>query len=147
MKYPSAVAVIIALSGPAHADAHLGAGDPEAGAKAFRQCISCHVVENADGEKLAGKNGKTGPNLFGVVGRQAGTFEGFRYKKHIIAAGEAGLVWNAENLAAYLQHPTKFLRKELDDRSAMSGMAFRVRKEETAADLAAFLATFSEPES
>jgi len=146
MKFLS-VATIFALASPAFADAHLGPGDPEAGEKAFRQCVSCHVVQNADGEKLAGKNGKTGPNLFGVIGRQAGTFEGFRYKKSIIAAGEAGLVWDPETLAAYLLHPSNFLKERLGDSKAKSGMSFRVRKEDAAADLAAFLATFSEPES
>ena len=141
------IAALVTLSSPAFADAHLGSGDPAAGEKAFRQCVSCHVVENEAGEKLAGKNGKTGPNLFGVIGRQAGTVEGFRYKKSLVAAGEAGLVWDAEKIATYLLHPTNFLKETLGDSKAKSGMSFRVRKEEAAADLAAFLATFSESES
>lgn len=146
MKFLPAAALVV-LSSPAFADGHLGPGDPEAGEKAFRQCVACHIVQNADGETLAGKNGKVGPNLFGVVGRRAGSLEGFRYRKSIVAAGEAGLVWDVENLATYLMHPTNFLKETLGDSQAKSGMSFRVRKEEAAADLAAFLATFSEPES
>ena len=78
-----------------------------------------------------------------VVGRQAGIVEGFRYKKSIVEAGEGGLVWDAASITEYLQDPTAFLKKTLDDNGARSGMAFKVRSEEEAADLAAFLATFS----
>jgi cytochrome c len=144
MKYLSAFAFLAAAM-PAMADGHSGSGDPAAGEKAFRQCQSCHVVKNDAGETLAGKNGRTGPNLFGVIGREAGTLDGFKYRKSIKAAGEAGLVWDAENLAAYVQNPTGFLRDFLNDSKAKSGMGFKVRKEEDAANLAAFLASFTAP--
>lgn len=147
MKKILASVALATLAMPAFAGAHLGSGDPEAGEKAFNKCQSCHVVRDDDGEVLAGRNGRTGPNLYGVVGRQAGTLDGFRYKDSIVEAGEQGLVWDAESLTAYLQDPTAFLRETLDDNGARSGMAFKVRSEEEAADLAAFLATFSEPES
>mgnify|MGYP001820249186 FL=1 len=147
MKHILASAAFAALAMPAFADGHLGSGDPEAGETAFNQCQSCHVVQNDDGEVMAGRNGKTGPNLFGVVGRQAGALDGFRYKKSIVEAGEGGLVWDAETLTAYLQDPNAFLKETLDSNRARSGMAFRVRSEEDAANLAAFLATFSDPAS
>jgi cytochrome c len=144
MKHFLAVAALAALASPAFADAHLGPGDPAAGEAAFSKCQSCHVVQNDAGEVLAGRNAKTGPNLFGIVGRQAGTFDGFRYKKSIVEAGEGGLVWDAATLTAYLQDPTAFLKETLGDNGARSGMAFKVRSEEEAADLAAFLATFGQ---
>ncbi|WP_413717490.1 c-type cytochrome [Silicimonas sp. MF1-12-2] len=144
MKHFLAVAALAALASPAFADAHLGSGDPAAGEAAFSKCQSCHVVQNDAGEVLAGRNAKTGPNLFGVVGRQAGTVDGFRYKKSIVEAGEGGLVWDAATIAAYLQDPTAFLKETLGDNGARSGMAFKVRSEEEAADLAAFLATFGQ---
>ena len=126
------------LAIPAHA------GDPEAGKAAFSQCQTCHVVANDAGEVLAGRNAKTGPNLYGVIGRTAGTYDGFRYGPSIVEAGEKGLVWDEETLVAYLQDPAAFLKTTLDNNRARSQMSFRVRGEETARDLYAFLATFSE---
>ena len=97
----SAIALSFVMT-PASADDHLGSGDPEAGAAVFKKCQSCHVVRDDDGTTLAGKRGKSGPNLYGVVGRTAGTLEGFRYKKSIVKAGEGGLVWDAEQIAELL---------------------------------------------
>lgn len=120
------------------------AQDAEAGGALFeRQCVSCHIIQDEDGETLAGRNARTGPNLYGIVGRQAGSIEGFRYGASIVEAGEAGLVWDAENLVVYLQDPNTFLRDTLDDRRARSQMSFQVRSAEDAANIAAFLASFS----
>ena len=130
----------LTLAAPALAESH--GGDAEAGAEAFNQCQTCHVVADEDGNILAGKRAKTGPNLYGIVGRQAGTVEGFRYGKSLVEAGEAGLVWDEEQLVAYLQDPKEYLRTYLDDNRARSKMSFKVREEEDAANLAAFLASF-----
>jgi cytochrome c len=127
-----------AMTLPAHA------GDPEAGAAAFSQCQTCHVVANDAGEVLAGRNARTGPNLYGLIGRQAGTVDGFRYGASLKEAGEKGLVWDEETLVSYLQDPGKFLQATLDNKRAKSQMSFRVRGEDTARDLYAFVATFSE---
>ena len=118
-------------------------GNAEAGAQAFNQCQSCHVVTNEAGEVLAGRNGRTGPNLYGVVGRVAGTYPDFRYGDGIVAAGEAGLVWDQTNLVAYLSDPTSFIREASGNARARSNMSFRLRNEQQARDMAAFLATFS----
>jgi len=118
-------------------------GDAEAGEAAFKQCIACHVVADGDGNVIAGRSAKTGPNLYGMVGRAAGTVEDFRYGKSLVEAGEAGLVWDAEQLVSYLQDPKKFLQTFLDDKKARSKMTFKVRKEEDAQNLAAFLAKHS----
>lgn len=131
----------LTLAAPAFAESH--GGDAEAGAEAFSQCQTCHVVADEDGNILAGKRAKTGPNLYGVVGRQAGTIEGFRYGKSLVEAGEAGLVWDEEQLTAYLQDPKDYLQTYLDNKRARSKMSFKVRSEEDAANLAAFLASFS----
>jgi cytochrome c len=127
-----------AMTLPAHA------GDPEAGAAAFSQCQTCHVVANDAGEVLAGRNARTGPNLYGVVGRVAGSVEGFRYGASIVEAGEKGLVWDEETLVAYLQDPAAVLKEATGSNRARSQMSFRVKGEETARNLYAFLATFSE---
>lgn len=47
------------------------AGDPAAGAADFGMCKACHSIIAADGTDTV-KGGKTGPNLFGVIGRPVG---------------------------------------------------------------------------
>ncbi len=126
----------------AFADGH-ASGDAEAGEKAFNKCRSCHAVTDADGNTIA-KGGKTGPNLFGLPGRAAGTVEDFgRYKDGIVAAGEAGLVWDEAQFVEYVADPTKFLRAYLNDGSARSGMTFKLKKEEDALNIWAFIASVS----
>ncbi|MGR3802558.1 c-type cytochrome [Marinibacterium profundimaris] len=113
-------------------------GDPAAGENDFKQCRTCHAITDADGNDIV-KGGKVGPNLYGVVGRQAGTYEDFRYSDFMIAAGEAGLSWNVEDFTVYVQDPTAFLRDYLDDPKARGKMAFKLMKEEQAADIWAYL--------
>jgi cytochrome c len=120
------------------------AGDAEAGAAAFQsQCQNCHNVTNEAGEVLAGRpNVRTGPNLYGVIGRQAGT-EDFRYGASLVEAGAAGLVWDEAEMVTYLLDPNTYLRDKLGSNRARSQMSFRVRDEATALDIIAFLAQFS----
>ncbi len=113
-------------------------GDAEAGKKVFKKCLACHRI----GEEA--KN-KTGPVLNNVIGRTAGTFEGFKYGKSIKAAGEAGLVWNPELIFDYLAGPKKFLRAYLDDPKAKSKMTFKLGKEQQRLDVIAYVSQFSEP--
>ncbi|KAJ57119.1 cytochrome C [Actibacterium mucosum KCTC 23349] len=141
-----AAAAVAAFTTPAFADGHAPtAGDAEAGEKAFRQCISCHVVVDDEGNTLAGKKAKTGPNLYNVAGRTLGTVEGFKYSKDMIAAGEAGLAWNEETFAAFTMDPTGYLREATDNSKARSKMTFKLRKEEDAANLYAFLFGLANP--
>lgn len=135
------------LAVPAFAGGH-ASGDAAAGEKAFNKCKSCHMIEDADGNTIV-KGGKTGPNLFGLPGRTAGADEGFsRYKDSIVAAGEAGLVWDEAQFAEYVKDPTKFLRATLDDKKARSGMTFKLPKEDDALNIWAYIASVSpEPES
>jgi len=134
------IAVLAAFAAaPAHAE-----GDAAAGEKAFSQCQTCHVVVNDAGETLAGRKAKTGPNLYGVVGRTAGSLEGFKgYGKSLQEAGAAGLVWDEEKFVAYVQDPTAFLKEQTGDSKARGKMAYKVKKAEDAANLYAFLSTFS----
>lgn len=131
------------LAAPAFAESHgldlTATGDAEKGEKAFRKCQSCHVVKNDEGETLAGRNGRVGPNLYGLVGRTAGKVEDFRYGKDLVAAGEAGLVFDEEAFVSYVMDPRGVLREVLDDGGARSKMSYRVRKEDEAKDLYAFL--------
>ncbi len=141
MKYLPLAATMVLLSAPAFAE-----GDAANGEALFnRQCSTCHVVENEAGEVLAGRAAKVGPNMYGVVGRTPGTYPEFEYGDSMVAYGETGVVWGEENLVAYLQDPTDFLRTALDDRRARGKMAFQLRDPQDAADVFAFLTTFSTP--
>lgn len=116
--------VATAFAGPAFAQ---GSGDAAAGEKAFKKCKSCHMIVADDGTVLV-KGGRTGPNLYGIIGKPAGTVEGFKFGKDIIAAGEAGLEWTGEEFVAYTQNPRNFIREYLGDDGAKSKMTFRLKK-------------------
>ena len=130
-------ATSLLMTGAVFAESH-ASGDPEAGEKVFNKCKSCHMVQAPDGETIV-RGGRTGPNLYGIAGMQAGTVEGFRYGDDLVAAGEAGLEWTEENFVAYVQDPKKFLAEYLDDNSARSKMTFRLR--DGMEDVYAFLAS------
>lgn len=132
----TAAALAVVATTPAFAE-----GDAAEGESAFRQCQSCHVVVDDAGETLAGRNAKTGPNLYQVSGRQAGTVEGFRYSDSMVEAGEAGLTWDEDTFVEYVQDPTGFLREYLGDGRARGNMSFKVRKEEDAHNLYAYISS------
>lgn len=138
---PIFTAAAIAVLGAAPAFAE---GDAAEGESAFRQCQSCHVVVNDAGETLAGRNAKTGPNLYQVSGRQAGSVEGFRYSDSLVEAGEAGLTWDEDTFVEYVQDPTGFLREYLDESRARGNMSYKVRKEEDAHNLYAYLVSLGD---
>ena len=96
-----------------------------------------------DGDNVILKGGKVGPNLWGVIGRAAGSQEGFKYGKSILQAGENGLVWDEEQLAAYVGDPKKYLRTYLDDKKAKSKMTFKLKKDDQRAAVAAYLASLN----
>lgn len=119
----------------------LAEGDAAKGEKAFKKCKACHKI--ADGDEVFFKGGKTGPNLFGIVGRVVAS-EDFKYGGSISALGETGMVWTEELLTEYMADPKAFLIAQLDDSAAKSKMSFKLRK--GGEDVAAFLATFTPAE-
>lgn len=145
MKTTTLAAAFAVIAAPAFADGHAasGNGDAAAGEEQFnRQCVACHVVADASGEVLAGRNAKTGPNLYGIAGRTLGSVEDFRYGDSIVELGEGGMVWTEEAFVGYVQDPTDWLRETLDNRRARGKMAYQVREEQQAIDLYAYLSTF-----
>ena len=81
----------------------LASGDVAAGEKVFKKCKACHVV---DAEKH-----KTGPHLVNIMGRTAGSADGF--KKYSDAMKSSGIVWNEETLDAYLENPKAYVKEAL----------------------------------
>ncbi|MEL7213991.1 MAG: c-type cytochrome [Pseudomonadota bacterium] len=139
--YGATIAAIAAT--PVFADGH-ASGDAAAGEEAFnRQCVACHVVVDDNGETLAGRAARTGPNLYAVAGRTLGAIEDFRYSDAIMELGEADTVWDEANFVGYVQDPTGWLRETLDDRRARGKMAYKVRSEEDATNLYAYLASLA----
>jgi cytochrome c len=117
------------------------AGDPAVGERDWRQCRSCHMIVSPGGETIQ-RGGRVGPNLYGIVGQQAGMVDGFRYSDSLVAAGEAGLTWTEENFIGYVEDPTGFLRSHTGDGSIRSPMNFQMRS--GAADMFAYRESLSE---
>ncbi|TKD17892.1 cytochrome C [Rhodobacter capsulatus] len=128
----AATVAALVLAAPAFA------GDAAKGEKEFNKCKTCHSIIAPDGTEIV-KGAKTGPNLYGVVGRTAGTYPEFKYKDSIVALGASGFAWTEEDIATYVKDPGAFLKEKLDDKKAKSGMAFKLAK--GGEDVAAYLAS------
>ncbi|MGY6632854.1 MAG: c-type cytochrome [Alkalilacustris sp.] len=70
----------------------VAAGDIQAGSRVWNQCRACHV---ADAEQ-----NRVGPHLVGIVGRQSGSVDGFRYSGRL-----PDVVWTVDELNEYLENP------------------------------------------
>ena len=86
----------------------LADGDPLRGKKVFNKCKACHALRE-------GKH-KIGPSLYQVIGRKAGTAEGFKRYRGLKGAN---WTWTEEALDLFLTNPKKFLKKKADKRSSM----------------------------
>ncbi len=116
-----AVGLFVAMAGQCLAQ------DAAAGEKVFTKCKACHIVD--------GDTNKIGPSLKGVVGRTAGTHEGFKYSKAMVEAGEKGTVWSDETLSAYLREPKAYIK---GNKMAFVGL----KKDEDLANVIAYLKQF-----
>lgn len=96
--------------------------DPDNGRRVFARCRSCHTLPEG-GANL------TGPNLWAVFGRRAGSLEGYNYSP---ALRDADFTWTAEQLDEWLTNPRSFLP---GNKMAFAG----VRDEQDRRDLIAWL--------
>ncbi len=122
-KCPSLLAAALVAGGPLYGQE--AAGDPANGQIAFAQCSGCHSTQE-------GRPG-AGPHLAGLMGRQIGSVEDFRYSDALIQEDRA---WDAGLLSAYLTDP----------RGTIPGSrkTHVLRDSTTAADVIAYLASLSE---
>jgi cytochrome c len=127
--------VRIFLLGIVAASVALGALDPagaedgkaDEGAEVFKKCRACHDV-GPDAKN------KVGPVLNDIVGRKAGTIEGFTYSDANKGAGGKGLTWTEDVLLKYLENPLSFMP---GTKMAFAGL----KDEQDRKDLIAFLKT------
>ena len=122
MSKPLAIflaACFLASSGLISAGAH--AGDAVAGEKVFKRCKACHYA--------AKDKNKTGPHLVNLIGRGAGSIQGYKYSK---AMKSSGIVWDEDTLTAYLRAPKKYVK---GTKMAFAGL----RKDADIANVIAYL--------
>ena len=85
------VLALVAAASPADAQ------DIDHGKRVFQVCAPCHTADS--------DTNKFGPHLKGVVGRPAGSVEGYRYSQAMQDAGAQGLIWDELALSEFLSSP------------------------------------------
>jgi cytochrome c len=124
---PGALATLIYLASVGASLAQTA--NAENGANVFKKCRACHLV--GDTAKHA-----VGPSLNNIIGRRAGSAEGYNYSDNIRELGLAGLVWNTESLGGYLENPKTVVPR---GKMAFPGIADPRER----ADVIAYLKSFS----
>ena len=110
------------LVAKAAAQIALPAPKPPDGAALFgQQCGTCHTTNLSDPVRQ-------GPSLFMVVGRRAGTAEGFPYSAGF---AKADFAWDDARLDAWLANPEAIIPGDI--------VAYRQPKAETRAAIIAYL--------
>ena len=72
--------------------------DVDAGKKQFNKCAACHSTETG--------THMMGPSLYGLMGRKAGTADGFTFS---YAMEQAGFKWTEEILSDFLKSPMQYV--------------------------------------
>ena len=106
----------------------LAEASPEAGERAVAVCTACHTFEEG------GANG-TGPNLWGIMGRDIASESGFNYSGALAALeGE----WTYEKMDPFLENSQSYVPG--------TQMAQRIGKDDKRADILAYLSTLTNGE-
>ena len=81
----------------------LAMGDLGHGEKVFKKCSACHQIA-ADGKNMIG------PNLWGVIGRTAGSISDYKYSKAMVAYAKE---WSYEEMNSYLIKPQAYIKEKM----------------------------------
>jgi cytochrome c len=76
--------------------------DVNAGKEVATKCQACHNLDQ-NGPNM------TGPNLWGVLGRQPGTHPGFNYSDAMKAFGLKQKIWDFQHVNAFITGPQAYL--------------------------------------
>lgn len=102
----------------------------ERGERVSGLCLSCHSFKK-------GGRVMTGPPIWGIVGEEIASHDGYQYSQIFLEMKEEGVVWSEENLNDYLKSPRKY--------APGTKMSFAgIRKEQQRVDLIAYLKTLEE---
>jgi len=117
-----ALCAAVLVRGSASAQMALPAAKPPDGPTLFKQqCATCHTNNLSDPVRQ-------GPSLFNIVGRRAGSVEGFRYSA---AFAKADFAWDNAKLDAWITNPQEMIPGSV--------MAYRQAKPEVRAAIIAYL--------
>jgi cytochrome c len=106
----------------ASAQIPLPAAKPPDGATLFKQqCGTCHTSNETDPVRQ-------GPSLFNIVGRRAGTADGFKYSSGF---AKADFVWDEARIDAWITNPQEMIPGAV--------MAYRQARPEVRAAIIAYL--------
>ena len=78
----------------------LAMGDLMHGEKVFKKCGACHML-------AAGAPNLIGPNLWGVLGRQSGSYPDYKYSKALVAHAKK---WSYEEMNSFLIKPQSYIK-------------------------------------
>jgi len=78
----------------------LATGDLMHGEKVFKKCGACHMI-------AAGSPNLIGPNLWGVLGRQSGSYPDYKYSKALVAHAKK---WSYEEMNSFLIKPQSYIK-------------------------------------
>ena len=121
MRFGHGLLFLLLAAAPVVADGNPIAGDPVKGAAIYDRCRACHSLTRT----------RTGPKHCGLLGRRAGSLEGFAYSP---AMRRSGIVWDAATLDSFLADPLAVVPE--------TTMGYDgVEDPEERADLIAYLAT------
>ena len=101
------------------------AGDAKRGEELYARCAACHALAFD----------RVGPRHCGLLGRRAGSVQGFEYSA---AMKNSGIIWNAKTLDRFIADPPKSLPGTTMTYAGIKDPAER-------ADLIAYLASIGCP--
>ncbi|MNR83609.1 Cytochrome c-554 precursor [compost metagenome] len=101
------------------------AGDVAAGKRVFAKCSNCHQVGHS-------ARGNFGPQLNGLLGRNAGSTKDYKYSAAMRASR---IVWTEANLRAFIKSPDAVV-------PGNKMRFFGISDEKQVTDLLAYLQTF-----
>lgn len=108
LKYMSAL-IAMSATVTAFSDDQVSSCDVTRGQSLFSKCLACHTYSQMNDHAA-------GPNLYGVVGREVGKVEGFKFSPALRKSGDT---WSIEHLNAFLEHPMGVYPR---NRMAFSGL-------------------------